>query len=909
MRISLLIIILLAYALRLYRLDAQSLWYDEGVTATIAQLSFGDLTRWTANDIQPPLYYTIVALWGRVAGWSEWSLRFVSAFFGTISIPLMAVLILRLTDSINRKNAIIAALFTALHPLLIYYSQEARMYTLLTALALITAYALLRYEDRKFSWLYIIAATAAIYTHYFAFFLLLALAIAYLIEKLSKKPSLQEKIRFLCANLLILLCYLPWFAVMFNRLSVDNSYWQGQLKFWEALHHIGTSFVSGETVITEQVQWLLILYGICSLYLLYRVWHNRKQNPRLLTYTLPWLIIPIAGLLLLASFIPKFNARYAMLALPSLLLLWSAAYSDLRFRIFDLRMWCGLLMICGFSYADYNWFYDVNFTKDQWRELSSYVREQQTDDSNTLVILVSGHTWPVWDYYAPDMPALHLPEIDILDVDAVVDLAESAEPLRAALADKSDVWLVGWQDEIVDPMDIIPTQLELAGWEKSVRPKFWGPTLRHFIWLDVDALESRPAAAEMVNFDNRILLLNHAVTNTGDLVLFWQVDGDVQIRQSDLHLIVKSFTKDGLLQLGQTPQQRLAGYAYPSYRWQPSQHVMSRIPARDWTGGGALPDRYQLRVSLYDEDQTLTILDSDAMPQGEEAIRDVALHVSIPASQLTDMAQAMPLVADMLSAQATATVTQAEPSQPWYLTMHWAVHQEPGDKDFDLYIRWLRQDNGQIQHIQRHLLAPNFPTNRWDDDDEVLRTFTPMNVPAEMPPGEYWLDIHLVDADLAEPFETALGNGIRLPMTVLPSTRLFQPPSLGQQIDVTFGNEITLLGLSERPPNRLAIEEPLDLTLAWQATTVPMADYSVTVQFLDAAGRPASQADLPLPDGASSWLAGQVQMQEFTITAPPEPGDYRVIVALYDASRAGFPRLVTPVGDDFVSVGRVEIGQ
>ena len=52
-----------------------SLWYDEGVTAHVAQRSIRELTRWTANDIQPPLYYYTVAAWGqKLAGWPRMNL-------------------------------------------------------------------------------------------------------------------------------------------------------------------------------------------------------------------------------------------------------------------------------------------------------------------------------------------------------------------------------------------------------------------------------------------------------------------------------------------------------------------------------------------------------------------------------------------------------------------------------------------------------------------------------------------------------------------------------------------------------------------------------------------------------------------------------------------------------------------
>ncbi|MCB0182813.1 MAG: glycosyltransferase family 39 protein, partial [Caldilineaceae bacterium] len=121
----LLALILAAFALRVYHLDTQSLWYDEGVTATLTQRDLAELTTWTARDIQPPLYYYVVAGWGRLAGWSEWSLRFVSAWWGTLLVPLMALLAFKLSR--NRTVAIVAALLTAAHPLLVYYSQEARM--------------------------------------------------------------------------------------------------------------------------------------------------------------------------------------------------------------------------------------------------------------------------------------------------------------------------------------------------------------------------------------------------------------------------------------------------------------------------------------------------------------------------------------------------------------------------------------------------------------------------------------------------------------------------------------------------------------------------------------------------------------------------------------------------------------
>src|SRR3954467_9053438 len=192
--IGLLLLTLAAFALRLYMLDSQSLWYDEGVTADIARRGIAEMTHWTADDIQPPLYYYIVALWGHVAGWSEWSLRYPSVFFGVLTVPLLSAVTIALTR--RRIAGLIAASLAAFHPLLLYYSQEARMYSMLTALGVLLGYLVIQGEATSkrplvYWGMYVAVATAAVYTHYFAFFLLFGLAAAYFIDQLLVLPRMR----------------------------------------------------------------------------------------------------------------------------------------------------------------------------------------------------------------------------------------------------------------------------------------------------------------------------------------------------------------------------------------------------------------------------------------------------------------------------------------------------------------------------------------------------------------------------------------------------------------------------------------------------------------------------------------------------------------------------------------------
>ncbi|MFB0536733.1 MAG: glycosyltransferase family 39 protein, partial [Anaerolineae bacterium] len=143
-----LVITLLALALRLYRLGAQSLWYDEGVSVYLSRMSLPQLTAWTADDIQPPLYYYLLHFWLPLFGQfsSEFVVRFPSLFFGVLTVPLMY----RMGQHLFGTMAgLLAALLAAISPLYLWYSQETRMYTMLTFLCLLSSYLLLKVLERR----------------------------------------------------------------------------------------------------------------------------------------------------------------------------------------------------------------------------------------------------------------------------------------------------------------------------------------------------------------------------------------------------------------------------------------------------------------------------------------------------------------------------------------------------------------------------------------------------------------------------------------------------------------------------------------------------------------------------------------------------------------------------------------
>ena len=79
----LLAILLVGFGLRLYRLGAESLWYDETVSAFLAGQSAAGLIAHTARDIHPPAYYLLLHYWTRLAGQTEFALAFFSLAFSS----------------------------------------------------------------------------------------------------------------------------------------------------------------------------------------------------------------------------------------------------------------------------------------------------------------------------------------------------------------------------------------------------------------------------------------------------------------------------------------------------------------------------------------------------------------------------------------------------------------------------------------------------------------------------------------------------------------------------------------------------------------------------------------------------------------------------------------------------------
>jgi len=132
------LIMLIGAVLRIFGLGNESLWLDEATT--VARIH-GTWLSLLSNGTQGPFYLILIKAWTLLFGESEFALRLPSALFGIASIPALFLLGQVL---FNRTTAMWAALFLAINPFAIFYSQDARPYALYFFGAILSYYYLIR---------------------------------------------------------------------------------------------------------------------------------------------------------------------------------------------------------------------------------------------------------------------------------------------------------------------------------------------------------------------------------------------------------------------------------------------------------------------------------------------------------------------------------------------------------------------------------------------------------------------------------------------------------------------------------------------------------------------------------------------------------------------------------------------
>lgn len=916
---------LVAFGLRVFQLDKQSFWYDEAFSVFLSRFDLATITARTAADIQPPLYYYLLNGWLALAGDSEFAVRFVSLFFGVLTIPLLYVTARRLFDSTTGVFAALIGTFSALY---LWYAQEARMYTLITFLGLLSSYALLRALSPALSaqggrgavrwWIVVaVANIAAVYTHYFAF-TLIAFQFIYALWVLFRPSSFALRPPHLLRNALIafgsiFVAFVLWAPSMLNRLGEDASYFRGDLKLDEALRHIGINFAVGESVLEQIAQyialaWLVILAISLVAYAL-RVLTSRIQQSKIanqksvapLLFALLYLAVPLVLLLMLFSRNPKFNARYLMLASPGFYLMLAAGLASLWWMCKSPRLLArvasgavlALLLIALFGsslYAINNAYFDPAFTKADFRGVAKFVTANAQDDE--AILLTSGHMFPAFDYYyrAAKLPELRLPDDATLNAEHTVGY-DAANEFNRTLDGKRGAWLVEWQNQVADPNDFVPMLLSSRGAEQKQDAAFWQVKLRH--WRFDDGFKPLPASPEIknpqeANFQNTFKLLGWdqpqaiPADQGAALRLYWQA---LTQTPDDYNAAIRIVDENGTF-WGKVDR-RPAGYNYPTTRWKPGENLFGDYVATLLPGTPA--GDYYATVTLFTKQNEagLDVLAPNGAPLGKSV--KVGPFKILPAQTQPQFAD-LKIQHSLSSPLAPFTLLgyqigreQASTGESVPLTVFWRADEKPAD-DYTFQIQF-----GDKRSVPLPLANASYPTSQWNAG-EIVRGQYNVQIPTDASASNANLQLILRDsqgnervADLQQAFVVEKVN------------RSFDAPSPQNKQDANFNNAIALAGY-DLSANEIQAGSPLTVTLYWKAAGTPEKPYTVFVQLLGDAPPPAAQRDAqPLNGGrpTQTWVQGEYLTDPYTLEIKPDvsTGKYKILIGWYDASDPAFARL------------------
>ena len=168
-------ITVVAAVLRFVNISSQSYWLDESQAVHELHLSLGAMLHaWSSYEWNPPLYLVVAWPWAKVFGTGAVGLRSLSALLGVAVVPLIY---LCGRELVTRRAGLMAAAFAAVNPFLIWYSQEAREYSLLLALCAASLLFFARSwhapTNRNIVW-WGVFSLLALLTQYFAGFLIAA---------------------------------------------------------------------------------------------------------------------------------------------------------------------------------------------------------------------------------------------------------------------------------------------------------------------------------------------------------------------------------------------------------------------------------------------------------------------------------------------------------------------------------------------------------------------------------------------------------------------------------------------------------------------------------------------------------------------------------------------------------------
>lgn len=446
-------VLLAAFALRVHRLVGHNVWWDEGFSVHLARMPLRELVVRTAADVHPPVHYAFLRYWDRLVGESEYAIRYSTVLFGVLDLALLFYLARRYLGSAVALTAIALLAANRLH---VEWSQQMRMYTLATALVLLSTACFLRLvhdHDRRLRWWLGHLALSVVGLHTIYVFGLAPLCHSIVVLLGLRRLGFAFVARFLGIQVAALALFVPW-VMLFLAQPRPRPVLIYPIDLFTWLRAVYTALPIGISAHLDS--WTLVTLVALALLLL-----PLAVAPRdgwlLLTAYLPLLVSPL--LLYVLSYpnpvlyAPNLSVRYVLLFLPIYCALIALALHQVAQsrRLLAAAIGAAALGVCLWTTWD---LYNSRRFRDEYRSIASFVHAYA--EPTDAIVLYSDWDWPVAEYHLGGS----LPRYGV-GTDRHLT-AESAAVLGSAwLARHDTLWLVTLNDARTTPT---PRRTCAASW-------------------------------------------------------------------------------------------------------------------------------------------------------------------------------------------------------------------------------------------------------------------------------------------------------------------------------------------------------------------------------------------------------------------------------------------------------------
>ncbi|MBL7065380.1 MAG: glycosyltransferase family 39 protein [Anaerolineae bacterium] len=907
--------LLIAFALRLYRLDAQSIWIDEGISLHLATSSLAEIIANRAANIHPPLYFFLLKGWVTLAGDSIFSARFFSAMMSLLQVVAVYAVARRW---LGRPTARVAAFLTALSSLSVVYAQEARVYALLPLVylaLLVITHELTRKPGphRRVFWLLLgVIEMVGLHLHYIVL-TVVAYVGAWALLTFWRERRWTDLRRWWTTQLLVGLASLPWLIAVLTHWPAVQARLQIGRGFTESvpldylLSQVWVFHLTGLASAVGRPEFRLlagIIFLLMAVLLLLRL-RQPTTRQAVMRLTVHW-FIPLSFALLVWAVRSFSHPRYIALYAPGLILL--AAYAihpsepkpqpppRITHCVSYFALTTSLVLISLLGLRAY--FFDPAFAKDDVRGLAAHLEAETTADD---LIVAPWQDWSLDYAYHGPAPIIRLNP---------ADEAATWETLAAQTVTARHVFLVDYPRDNRDRRGLIPFALESAG-SLIERRSFKGLRVRVYT-LDGSVEPSPQLAPTDADFGPLHLTAawveqSPSADTAVTVALRWCCRGAVSaplrvgLRLRDRSAERSQRNLDGW-ELSTTDDYLLNDDGLPTDRWTDDEeattyHVLPLVP-------GTPPLTYTISVGVYTTDdegavQPLDLLDAAGNPQGQSyqvgsvtlsparGLRDDPYGVALDLPSLphhTALADGLLLEAAALNRQAVA------PGQSLFVTLRWRRGAVAAPLP-DLRPALTLSQAGHTLAVAEDAPAEGrYPTDRWQASEVVLE-HRRLVVPPTAADGLATVTIELGDR------RVVLGS-----VEIAAGEHVFTSPPVTHEMHVRFGDVAELLGYDLGPGSHTS-DQPVPITLYWRALEgAASADYIVFTHVLAADGHLIAQHDGPPAAGARptpGWLPGEIIADYHEMAFREAYTGLAVIeVGLYDPGTR--ERVIAATGETFV---------